>query len=209
MRQGRSAVHHGQAKEDAAIDAFFRGKQTGFYVDVGAHDGTYLSNTRFFYDRGWRGINVEPNPTTFKSLAASRPRDTNLNLAVADRNGESAFYLTEPPFLSTFNRADVDRQIAIGYVMRFVAATVPVATLAAILDQHVPAGKTVDFISIDTEGAERLVLAGNDWSRWKPRLLVVEYAVSGRDTTREWEPLVLRQGYRRRGVVGCNVFYAL
>ena len=87
--------------------------------------------------------------------------------------------------------------------------TVPIATLASILNVHVPPDKPIDFMTIDTEGAERLVLAGNDWSRWKPPLLVIEYAVSGRDTTAEWEALVLAQGYRRHSVVGCNVFYAL
>jgi FkbM family methyltransferase len=205
----RRARHHGQANEDAAIDVFFGGRQSGFYVDIGAHDGNYLSNTRFFYERGWRGINVEPNPDSFSRLAAGRREDVNLNVAVSDRDGECTFFKTEPPFLSTFNRADVDRQIKIGYISAFAEVTVPSATLASILGAHAPPDKPIDFMTIDTEGAERLVLAGNDWSRWKPPLLVVEYAVSGRDTTAEWEDLVLQQGYRRNNVVGCNIFYTL
>jgi FkbM family methyltransferase len=201
--------HHGQSKEDVAIDRFFGGKPRGFYVDVGAHDGTYLSNTRLFYERGWRGINVEPNPVSFARLAASRQRDVNVNVAVSDRQGQAPFYVTEPAVLSTFNRADVERQVGLGYVKRFAEIRVPTATLGQILRRHVPAGQTVDFISIDTEGAERKVLLGHDWSRWRPRLLVIEFTVSGRETSSEWQALVLERGYRRHSVVGCNVLYAL
>jgi FkbM family methyltransferase len=207
MRRAIQRKYRGQANEDAAIDAFFGGKQSGFYVDVGAHDGSYLSNTLVFYERGWRGINVEPNPDSFRRLAADRSGDVNLNLAVADRGGACTFYKTEPPFLSTFNRADVDRQVKVGYIRSFTEVTVPIATLASILDEHAPPDKAIDFMTIDTEGAERLVLEGHDWSRWKPPLLVIEYVVSGRETTAEWEELVLRQGYRRHAVVGCNIFY--
>ena len=39
----------------------FAGRRTGFYVDVGAADPVNLSVTKWFYDLGWSGLNIEPN----------------------------------------------------------------------------------------------------------------------------------------------------
>lgn len=202
-----AAPDYAQAREDREIDAFFGGRQSGFYVDIGAHDGIQYSNTLLFYERGWRGINVEPNPATFERLRALRPLDVNLNVAVSDRDGSADFHMTTPEYLSTFNRADVDRQVGIGYVKSFRTETIRTMTLASLLAAHA-AGREIDFMTVDTEGAEALVFGGNDWARFKPALLVVEFVVSGRDTLAEWEHLVLAQGYRRERTVGCNVFYA-
>jgi len=32
----------------------------GFYIDIGAFDPIYISVTKAFSMRGWKGINVEP-----------------------------------------------------------------------------------------------------------------------------------------------------
>jgi FkbM family methyltransferase len=200
-------MSYSQSGEDHVIESILGARAEGFYVDVGAYDGTELSNTRLFYDRGWTGINIEPHPGSFERLAATRPRDVNLNVALGAERGEMIFYLTEPKPLSTFNKHDVDRQIGVGYIRQVAQVRVPVQTLTDVLAEHA-AGKVIDFLSIDAEGYEALVLAGYDWTQ-KPKLLVIEHEVSGRNTTAEWEHLVLRQGYRRNCVVGCNTFYVV
>jgi hypothetical protein len=59
-------VSYAQNREDILLRAFFDPKEVGFYVDVGAYDPDDDSVTRLFYDRGWRGINIEPQPNRFK-----------------------------------------------------------------------------------------------------------------------------------------------
>ena len=61
-------------------------KKSGFYVDVGAHSPKYLSNTYYFYKQGWRGINIEPTPGRIRMFERVCPRDTNLALAISDRD---------------------------------------------------------------------------------------------------------------------------
>lgn len=34
----------------------------GYYVDYGAYDPIFASNTLNLYTQGWQGINVEANP---------------------------------------------------------------------------------------------------------------------------------------------------
>src|SRR6185295_4250102 len=143
---------YAQSHEDDEIARFFEGHTSGFYVDIGAHDGAYLSNTLLFYERGWRGINVEPHPQSFAKLAEFRPRDVNLNVAVSDREGEAAFYLADFHPLSSFSRSDIERAMSLGYGERYEEIVVRTTTLSRLLDEHVPAGTRIDFMSIDTEG---------------------------------------------------------
>src|SRR3989344_4572766 len=53
---------YSQSGEDMILRSIFDDKKEGFYVDVGAFHPKLYSNTYYFYKRGWRGINIEPNP---------------------------------------------------------------------------------------------------------------------------------------------------
>ena len=60
----------------------------GFYIDVGANDPTSLSVTKFFYDRGWHGINIEPLTDKCALLSEMRPRDINLCVGLGSERGK-------------------------------------------------------------------------------------------------------------------------
>ena len=66
----------------------------------------------------------------------------------------------------------------------------PVTTLAEVCEQHVPDGQTIDFLKVDVEGHEREVIRGGDWSRWRPRVVLVEA-----NRPESWEPALLASGY--------------
>lgn len=51
---------------------------------------------------------------------------------------------------------------------------VPVKTLAEILEAHGPMNRQVDLLNVDVEGLDEQVLQSNDWSRFQPRLVLVE-----------------------------------
>jgi hypothetical protein len=69
-------------------------------------------------------------------------------------------------------------------------------TLAQLCEQH--ALSSIDFLKIDVEGAEAQVLHGGDWSRYRPKVVVVEAMIAGSDvqTWKEWEPFLLDQHYQ-------------
>ena len=62
----------------------FIGKLTGFYVDIGAHHPKRFSNTYIFYQRGWRGINIDAKPGTKEVFNKLRPRDINLEVPISE-----------------------------------------------------------------------------------------------------------------------------
>ena len=70
---------------------FFKGKESGVFIDIGANDGVFLSNTLFFEKTlKWDGLAIEPLPVTFKKLKANR-ECTVVNACVNDIDGEVSF----------------------------------------------------------------------------------------------------------------------
>ena len=162
---------YGQYGEDVVIDRLLDHATSGFYVDVGAYDPTLFSNTRRFYDRGWRGINIEANPVRFDRISRVRTRDINLNMGVSDAAGIAPFWVMDPDALSTFVEENASANVQAGHRLVRVEE-VPVRTLAAILSEHAPG--PIDFLSVDVEGHDLTVLRSNDWDRHRPRLVIVE-----------------------------------
>ena len=99
-----SSVTHSQYKEDLVIDALFSHNPRGFYVDVGANDPEVFSNTQLLYDKGWRGINIEPEPNLYEKLCVKRTRDINLNIGAGPEPGIMTFYRMSADTLSSFNK---------------------------------------------------------------------------------------------------------
>lgn len=46
--------------------------------------------------------------------------------------------------------------------------------LKSILDEHLPEGQAIDLLNIDVEGAEIGVVRSNDWTKYRPELMLVE-----------------------------------
>lgn len=168
-----------QNQEDLVIDKLLGYKDKGFYVDVGAYDPDRMSNTRRFYLRGWRGINIEPNPQNFQKFLQERSRDINLNLGVSDIVGTLTFYQFFPSALSTFSQKDANFNQKQGFKL-LREFPIQVDTLANILDKYTPE-QEIDFFSVDTEGFDLKVLKGNDWERFGPKLVCVETGSLGQD----------------------------
>lgn len=191
-----------QQGEDVVLARAFAGQTTGFYVDIGAFDPQVMSVTKHFYDSGWSGINIEPYPPKFEELQRARPRDINLQVGLADTDGTRTLYV-DPDRPGDATMVDAEA----GRFPRQV--TVPVTTLASVLEEHA-GDRTIDFLKIDVEGYEREVIVGNDWSRWRPRALVVEATrpQSPEESHERWEPLLLDAGYELALFDGLNRFYA-
>lgn len=199
---------YAQNHEDVLLDRLFPRGLTGFYVDVGANDPIRNSITKHFYDLGWHGVNVEPASEPFKRLAKARPRDVNLNVGLSDHEGMLTLYEFPPDIsaVSTFSEEQAEWHRDSG--LASVAQPVSVTTLAKVLQEHA-AERTIDFLSIDVEGHERQVLAGGDWTRFRPRVVVVEATQPATTipTHDQFEDILLDNGYGFAVFDGLNRYY--
>lgn len=157
--------------EDFTAAVLLGFKRDGFYVDVGAYRPKELSVTYYFYKKlGWRGLIVEPNVAAKKLFEIQRSRDIFLNQGVAGARSELTYYEFKNPTLNSFSPQVLENNRA-----QLVAQKkIPVRPLSEILAEHVPMGTGIDLMNVDVEGLDLEVLKSNDWSRFTPKVLIIE-----------------------------------
>lgn len=164
-----------QEGEDQILRRIFEQKKDGFYVDVGAHHPQRFSNTYLFYKRGWRGINIDAMPGSMHSFNKVRPRDINLELGIAEQKAQLDYYVFNEPALNGFSRGlSQERHAAESSYLITDVIKVDVVPLHDVLDQYLPAGQGIDFMSVDVEGLDLQVLRSNDWNRCRPTYVLAE-----------------------------------
>ena len=167
----------------------------GFYVDIGAGPPVYDNVSFAFYLAGWRGICVEPNPTLAVLGRAVRPHDYLYEGLCGAAEGEATLYL-QREFHGLSTTIAAHAETAEKEVKRNAETlTLPMTTLAALCNQRAPA--SYEFLKIDVEGAEADVLRGAAFSRFRPKVIVVEAIkpFTLAPAWDEWEPLLARHGY--------------
>ena len=164
---------YSQEGEDLILERIFEGKSAGFYVDVGAHHPTRFSNTYRFYKRGWRGINIEPNPAAVELFRRQRKHDINVECGVAESEGELSYFMFNEPALNSFDQRLSEGREGNRYKI-IKKKNVPVRRLQRILEESVPGRTHIDFMTIDVEGYDLQVLQSNDWSRFRPTYVLTE-----------------------------------
>jgi FkbM family methyltransferase len=198
-------LSYAQNFEDVMLWRALSTVRDGFYIDVGAGDPDTNNVTRAFYERGWRGVNIEPDPARFDALIRRRDRDINLPIALAETTGKRRFHVVSVPGLSTLDSGIAFRYRARGWSVR--RTTVGVDTLAAICRGHAPA--TIHFLKIDVEGAEGAVLQGADFVAFRPWIVLAEATLplTQQENHASWEPILLAAGYCFVWFDGLNRFY--
>lgn len=188
------ALSYTQNLEDFHLSLALAGQSPGFYIDVGAGHPVADNVSFWFYERGWRGIVIEPQEKLASQYKHVRPRDTCLTSLVGAVSGEVDFYEFDRLHgLSTTVLEFAEGGRKFGEAYRIWRR--PVTTLAEVCSRHHVT--MIDFLKIDVEGAEGDVLAGNDWTRYRPKIVVAEAAVleDGHRSWEKWEPLLLKSGY--------------
>ena len=120
---------------------------------------------------GWKGINIEPHKAKFNKLVATRPKDNNLNIGIANKDGSLTYYETIPDTHSTFTEEGIinnDNK----YVKLHQKLQIPVKKLSSVLTTAKVTN--IDFMSIDTEGFDLEVLKSNDWEKYRPTIICIE-----------------------------------
>lgn len=198
-------ISYAQNFEDVILWRALRDVRNGFYIDVGAWDHRESSVTYAFYERGWRGINIEPDAEKFACLQAARAMDINLQMAVADIEGERPFFCFPGTGLSTLNPTIAHNHSDTG--LNYVEHTVRVGRLVDICNLF--ANSDIHFLKIDAEGAEVEVLAGADFNKHRPWIVVIEATQpnSPEMNYNAWEYIILGARYRLAYSDGLNRFY--
>ena len=202
-----SVISYAQNFEDIMLWRALKHIDKGFYIDIGAWSPDLDSVTRIFYEHGWSGINVEPNPIFNDQLQEKRPRDRNLCLAVGEKEGNSVINMMTNPGLSTLDDSIAEKHQNTG--LKIERQQVQIITLSTIWQQFIIDDQAVHFLKIDVEGFEKKVLLGNDWAKYRPWVVLIEATqpMSQVDSYQDWESILLAANYFFVYADGLNRFY--
>ena len=171
-------------------------KKGGYFVDFGATNGIDFSNTFLLEDKfGWQGILVEPARCWHKDLHRNRPSAFIEELCVWKQSDiQLTFNETKNRELSTldsFSNLDSHRELRqIG--QKYEVTTI---SLTDLLDKY-SAPRTIDYLSIDTEGSEFEILSAFDFDKYSFSVITCEHNyTSAREKIFE---LLTSKGYTRK-----------
>jgi FkbM family methyltransferase len=170
-------VSYSQCAEDAILQTLVS-PTPGTYIDIGSGHPIRGSNTYALYQRGWSGLLVDPLQANTALSQRLRPRDAVVSGLCGQKDVEAIeFFEYDIYEYSTASRPRVDELAKRGH-LHSQSYDLSVLSLATLVDRFNLSSASV--LSIDVEGFELDVLAGNDWESFRPEFIVVE----------EWDPPV-------------------
>lgn len=178
----------------------------GYYIDIGGGHPVADNVSLWFYERGWSGIVVEPQDELARLYPRVRPRDVIYQGLVGRQSGSAELYVF-PRLHGLTTTVGANAEGSKVHGDDYHKVVMPMLTLADLCQKN-GVGR-IDFLKIDVEGAEADVIAGNDWSRFRPKVVVAE-AIDPATCTpayQAWETSLLAAGYRFRLDDTLNRFY--
>jgi FkbM family methyltransferase len=163
-----------QIGQDYWVCNSLNNKRNGYFIDIGAHDGLWYSNTYYLEkELGWKGICVEPDKDMFNKLKLIRDCIC-INKAVYDQNTEVEFVSVEeintPEGIRGIRTCLSKLYPKINGNSQF---TETITMEKLMTDNNSPSN--IDYISIDTEGAEYEILSGFPFNKYKVKLWTIEH----------------------------------
>lgn len=159
-------------------------KNRVFYVDIGAHHPIKWSNTMKFYLNNGSGINIDAMPGSMKAFNRVRPNDINVEAGISEEGGALEYYSFKEGAYNTFDKESADEAIEKGVILKekIKVNTYPINT---ILEKYLEDGQHIDFIDIDVEGFDELIVKQLDWNKYNPDYVLIEIFHNKNNTIEE------------------------
>jgi FkbM family methyltransferase len=185
---------HSQLFQDLLVLYLLQGKSNGYFVEFGAADGLFLSNSYLLEKNfGWAGIVCEPAKSWENALKNNRSSIID-NRCVFHASGLHLPFLdvekNELSTLQSYSQLDLhasNRTSGKQYLVETVS-------LEDLLGQH-NAPKIVDYLSIDTEGSEFDILNAFNFKKYSFRIITIEH--NHTETRAQIYNLLVTNGYSR------------
>jgi FkbM family methyltransferase len=198
-------ISYAQNFEDVMLWRALGHVDKGFYIDIGAQDPVVDSVSLAFYEKGWRGIHVEPTPHYADLLRKERPEDSVIQAAVGTSKGFLRFFEIPDTGISTADATIAAQHIERGFKLHEI--TVPSISLASIfgLCKH----REIHWLKIDVEGFESQVLSSWGRAAARPWIVIVESTLplTQIESHAKWEKHLVKHGYNYVYFDGLNRFY--
>ena len=158
-----------------------------------------------FYEKGWRGMHVEPMPEYAQKLREAREDEEVLEAAVGASDGEIELYSFGGTGLTTGVSQHAERHEKDGRAVELIK--VPCLPLSKIFERF--NRRNVHWLKVDVEGMEGAVLETWGESHMRPWIVVVESTLPNSQSPayKSWEHELTGRGYSFVYFDGLNRFY--
>lgn len=156
-------------------EKYFGYPSKGYFVEVGAYDGEFVSNTSCLADIGWKGLYIEPIYEHYMGCLQRHDKNDVIvaNFAIGLVEGETTIYYGDT--LTTLDGEQVKRYNEIDWAqhIQFSKTTCNQIRLDSLMTElEVP--KEFDILVVDVEGKESEIFKTFSLDEWKPKMLIVE-----------------------------------
>lgn len=198
-------VSHAQQFEDVMLWRALKHVDNGAYIDIGANDPVADSVSLLFYEKGWRGVHVEPMPEFTAKLREMRENEIVIEAVVSDDPEPVTLFSFDGTGLTTAipdhaRKHEQDNREA----RLFKAESV---TLASVFERF--NRRHIHWLKVDVEGMEAAVLRSWGDEPTRPWIVVVESTLPNSQELafEEWEGELTSRGYSITYFDGLNRFY--
>ncbi len=189
-------MSYSQINQDKQVIKFYNSKNNGYFLDIGAYDGKYLSNTYLLETSyNWSGICVEPILSSYNICKNNRPKSICINKAAFSKSGELLEFseMDSGVYSGITDYIDCHKG-GIPNAKKYSVETISVDDL--LKENNAP--KFIEYMSIDTEGSELEILKSINFNEYTFGLIHLEHNyVEPRRT--EMRKLLESNGYKYLG----------
>lgn len=160
-----------------------------------------LSNSFLLEEKfGWTGVLAEPSPQWHAKLFANRPNAIILTDCIYSESGKKLdFFVSKEGVLSTldeFKNSDIASMPGNTKARNASGHKCEVDTISLndVISKYFD-GTKIDYMSVDTEGSELLILKHFDFSKYAPKVVTVEHNFT--DAEKELDKLFVKNNYCR------------
>ena len=190
-----------QLYQDLFVLFTFQEKKNGTFLEYGATDGLNLSNTFLLENQfKWKGLLAEPSKKWHSSLKKNRPNSKIIEECIYSETGKNLNFFTsdvgELSTLEEFRQSDISSMPGNtnlrnkgGYNHKVLSIS-----LNDVFKKYFN-NSPIDYMSVDTEGSELLILENFDFKRFSPRIVTVEHNYT--DHQNKIDVLFMKNNYTR------------
>ena len=191
-------MSYSQIGQDLRVVEFYNNKEYGFFIEIGASNGIYLSNTYLLEtEYKWKGICCEPIPVRFEELVINRPNSVCYNQAVYSESGLSLLFDIANNFDLLSGISEHIDAYKLNVDANKTSIEVQTISLLDVLD-NANAPKFIEYMSLDTEGTELEIIKKFDFEKYTFGLIDIEHNYI-QPRRSEINNLLLSKGYVYEG----------
>ena len=194
-------ISKSQLFKDLFVQFIHSDKPNGTFLEFGATDGVSLSNSMMLENNfGWTGVLAEPSPQWHAQLFANRPNSTILTECIYSESGKKLdFFVSDSGVLSTleeFRESDISSMPGNTRARNESGYSCEVETISLndVILKYFD-GSKIDYMSVDTEGSELLILKEFDFSKYSPKVVTVEH--NHTEAEKDLDELFFKNNYQR------------